>query len=87
MGGKAYKRLQNSSIQVVTRYEKAIIRHILVKTVFFHSEFGISAGFFNFSCRRSQSTNVGPSARLTVSSAIVAGCRILDKTFVNVLLN
>lgn len=54
-------------------YPHTTIRHMLVKTVFSHNEFGIRAGRFNFSWRRSQRTNIGPIATLITSIAITAG--------------
>ncbi len=46
---ETYNRLLKSSMQFVTAVEIRIIKQMVVKEVFFHREFGISAGFCRFS--------------------------------------
>ena len=52
--------------------------HIAEKTVFFHSEFGIRAGFPRSSCTCIQSIKRGIVASVNIRSRIFAGLRRLE---------
>jgi hypothetical protein len=84
-GSVTYKSEQKTSIAFAIAFENKTVRQTLVKTVFFHSEFGIRAGRFWRSRRASQKTKAGMRAMLNSNRAMFAGWRILDMALVSVL--
>jgi hypothetical protein len=84
-GSGTYKSEQKTSIEFATAFENKTVRQTLVKTVFFHREFGIRAGRFKRSRRASQKMKAGMRTMLSSSRAIFAGWRILEMAPVSVL--
>lgn len=69
----------------ITANDRSIIKQIVVNGLFFQMEFGINAGFPNFSCRPTQKMNAGTSAKLTLNSAALVGWRMFSMSDVTIL--
>jgi hypothetical protein len=80
-----YKSEQKTSIEFARAFENKTVRQTLVKTVFFHSEFGIRAGRLQRSRRASQKMKAGMRPMLSSNRAIFVGWRILETAPVSVL--
>ena len=80
-----YKSEQKTSIELARAFENKTVRQTLVKTVFFHSEFGIRAGRLRRSRRASQKMKAGMRPMLISNRTIFVGWRILETAPVSVL--
>lgn len=65
-------------MQSNTAFASRIMIHTVLKAVFFHVEFGMSAGMPRFSCHLIQNGNASNRPRLITSMAMVPGCEIFD---------
>ena len=82
---KTYNRLEKNSMVFTMANDIITIKHTVVKSLFFHKELGISAGFCARSCLRCQKMKMGIRRRLSTVMTITPGWRILDRESVNVL--
>ena len=74
---ETYNKLLNNSIPEMRAIDKRTMRQMLVNVLFFHSEFGMSAGLLILSCRRIQNAKAGMRAMLSISRTIFADRLIL----------
>lgn len=86
-GAGSYKSEQKTSIPFATALENNTVRQTLVKTEFFQSEFGISAGSCWRSRRASHTMKTGMRATLIISSTMLAGREMYETELVRVLHN
>lgn len=59
-----YKRLENSSNELITEFDRAIVTHMLVKAWLRQNELGIKAGFPFLTWKCIHATNRGKANKL-----------------------
>ena len=80
-----YNKLAKVSKPPRTANDKATVRQMLVKAVFCHMEFGISAERPNFTWCRIQKKNAGTKPATTQIKTIVVTLRIAEMSALNTL--